>query len=254
MAELLDPFEREIRRTRSQVPLSPNLQRSFDDDMGRALAEFEARTGTARTYAPLQPGDEAAGIIAREAPRNTKALTIGEMIANPVREPENPEAVRQELIDPLMGAYGMDRLSSGRSAPASRTYKVKNESGGDSVIMTDPLTGQSREVFSTPGKPVQDPRKMVDYRAAVKRVSDARKAFERATRESQRAALQKEVDDSVSALLKLAPTEEAPVSKPAAPVQAAPTPQIFMGDPLQRPAAGRSPKRLKWNTQTGEFE
>lgn len=148
MAELMEPFERELRRSRRTTP---QTERWFEDDMARALSELEARTGTARTYGALQPGDAEAGIIAREAPQRTQAMTIGEMIENPVREAENPDAVRRELIDPLVRAYGMESqvpLRSMRPLPQPAAPRIV-KSGSD-IYMEDPLTRQLNLVKSGP--------------------------------------------------------------------------------------------------------
>jgi len=242
MAELLDPFEREIRRTRSRVPLSPNLQRAFDDDMGRALAEFEARTSRPRASASLTEADIAQNKLSDEWRKNPSAFpkdfvpswTIGRegpqltaqgrMDAG-IPDPENPEAVRQELIDPLMGAYGMDELSSPtRARPIQpRTFEMGNE-----LVQIDPLSGQAKSVYSRPQvTPELTPRQKLEYSDLLKqRQTLMGKQFQTAADKERLGILDTQIASFFT------PKQEATAS----PTSAKAEPGIFMGDPLQQPA------------------
>lgn len=230
MAELIEPFERELRRSRKTTP---QIQSWFEDDMARALAEMEARTGTARTYGDLQPGDAEAGIIAREAPRQTQAATVDEMIANPVREPENLDAVRRELIDPLVQAYGMD----GRSMRPARVSQPRTFEMGNELVQVDPTTGRAASIF-TQNKPAPEmtPRQRLEYSDLLKR-RQAITSKER-LRDTDTATLA-ELEKQIAGFFEPAATATVPTVPPV------PRGDIFMGDPLQRPAtaapAGAAP-------------
>lgn len=221
MAELIEPFERELRRSRKTTP---QIQSWFEDDMARALAEMEARTGTARTYGELQPGDAEAGIIAREAPRQTQAATVGEMIANPVREPENLDAVRRELIDPLVQAYGMD----GRSMRPARVSQPRTFEMGNELVQVDPTTGRAASIFTqNKTAPEMTPRQRLEYSDLLKRrQAITSKERPRDTDVAQLAELESKIANFFE------PAATAPTASPAPDAN----PRIFMGDPLAQPA------------------
>jgi hypothetical protein len=183
---------------RRRQPLSERESDILEQEIGRSLAEIDARTGRAVQYAPLSEQDIASGIISREAPRRG-AASISEMIESPtaleprfipgarVERPDDPRLLEQELLDPVLSAFGMDGVSSGRPSstprqPAPKTYKFNTADGGQKVVMFDPITGEGREIHSEAGRtttPRMTEEKRSAIRVAEKELADARAAVDK---------------------------------------------------------------------------
>lgn len=98
----------------------------FDKQIGQALAEQEARMRDPRFI----PGAR-------------------------VESPDSPDLLRQELIDPVLTAFGVntERIASNRNPlrGAPRLYEMGNE-----LISVDPMTQQTKVVHTAPEKPVKE--------------------------------------------------------------------------------------------------
>lgn len=153
MPELIEPFERELRRSRRNDGFSNDgLSYSVADDFGKlwgqALAEYDARRGMTTEYLPVTEADKAKGIIQRKRDVMRPAQFY---VDNPTaREPEDPEALRRELLDPLMQSFGG---ATTRSSSASRRPQFRT-AGGD-VYRLDDETGEPTKIIDVPDKPDQ---------------------------------------------------------------------------------------------------
>ncbi len=132
MAELIEPFERELRRSRnyprrrtdgiSDDGLSYSVALDFDKQLGNALSEMDARSADPR----FVPGAR-------------------------VENPDSPEMLRQELLDPVISGMNAYR---GVSAPQpTRTASPRTYKFGDKLISVDPTTGTTQEIFAAEAKP-----------------------------------------------------------------------------------------------------
>lgn len=194
--ELADPMDRESSRTRrrdsmSADGLSYSVANDLEKQMGQALAEYDAR---------------------RKAPRS-------DVWGKTLKE-DSPEQLRTELLDPFM------RESSRQSRTAApRTYKAKNATGGDDVVSFDPQTGETKVVYSVPGKPEKDIFFSNDVKAIYRNVDLASKAVLDAGTDRQRALAHK---DLVIAKKALDEFKKAP--KPAATA-----PATALESPIRKP-------------------
>jgi hypothetical protein len=235
MAELVEPFERELQRRLLQDRES----------------EYRRRTTRPKEYLPLSEEDVASGIIMREAPEPPPSARF----ESPFAEPENPEAVRQELFGSLLNPRaGIQRQ------PAPRTYKVKNESGGDSVHMFDPLTGEGREILSVPGtRRTPNPDVDEDIKSALALRDKAQENFDlaREAKKLEAAAALKAAEDRLkglraargaSAAQSVAPPE---AKRPAAKSYFGPKMDDPFAPPPEAPPIANRKKGMAYQTPKG---
>jgi hypothetical protein len=197
--ELIDPMDRESMRGRRNDGMSADgLSYSVADDlekqMGQALAEYDAR---------------------RKDPRS-------DVWGKTLKE-DSPEQLRGELIDPFMR-----ESSRQQRVVAPRTYKAKNATGGDDVVSVDPTTGETRVIYSAPGKPQEDPFFKKDISAVYDDVKVASKRVLEAGTPRQREEAYKSLEVAKKALDAFRNTP-----KPAA---AAPAPALE--SPIRKPLEG----------------
>ena len=161
--------------------MSEDFQRSFENDMGRALAEMQARSGTARRLAPLLPGDEDAGIIMREAPARG-AASISEMMESPTAlEPrynyDAPDLLQEQLIEPVLKGYGVDQPTVMPSQ--QRPVQPRITKAGSDTYMEDPVSGEWKLVVSGKNQPERlSARQQSEIRVAERELAEARKAMD----------------------------------------------------------------------------
>jgi hypothetical protein len=210
--------------------LSYSVAGDYDKLLGQALSEFEARTADPR----FVPGAR-------------------------VEQPDAPDLLRQELIDPLImtGVAGSGRAMKPAATPSPRLFK-----SGNDVISVNPLTGQSEVVFEGVAKP---DNRLADYELG--RIRDQQRQWNELRTDPFKKAAMNLTDDAIEAQMQkldeqargiLAPT---PASGPAAPV----SPRISIGEetisPIKPGERGKTEvtKTLKngrkavFNSETKEF-
>ncbi len=112
--------------------LSYSVAADFDKQLGQALAEIEARTDSPR----FVPGAR-------------------------VENPDSPDILRRELLDPILAGQGMPTSASGAT---SRAQQPRLFETGGAIVQVDPITGQARPVYSAPEKKVEmSPRQRLEY-------------------------------------------------------------------------------------------
>jgi len=129
MAELIEPFERELRRVRRREDFEPQRSDGFSNDglsysvandlgkmWGQALSDYETRSKDPRFI----PGAA-------------------------VESPDAPEALRRELLDPIMERFA-PRSMTKTASPLIREV-------GNDVYQIDPRTGRSVKIVDTPDRP-----------------------------------------------------------------------------------------------------
>lgn len=229
--ELIEPFERELRRQPriaaqrndgfSQDGLSYSVANDFGKLWGQAMAEYDARTN---------------------APRND---IYGETL-----EEDTPDSLRRQLLDPLTQNFGGASSRPVKTA-SPRTYKF-----GDQLVSVDPRTGATNPIYTAPAKP--DTRgDSFDRQLILGNIATLR-ALQRDPLKLRMAGKRPEdIEAEIAALeeqgRKIYEPESTPVA--AVPEVERPKPQIFMGDPLDAPAPqAPAKKRLIFNPQSGRLE
>jgi hypothetical protein len=217
--------------------LSYSVATDFDKQMAQAMAEQEARTRDPR----FVPGAR-------------------------VEQPDAPDLLRRELIDPVLAAERAYAGVPDRRLPAEQAPKTVSNKGN--IFERDPLTGAWNQVVKAPEKPVDPNRIDFATRSRLDLLKSDIVGRQRALQKAQGTAgtdpitlgemarglrLLKEQYDS------LLPKAAAPIAAaPAAIPAAAPTPvpRGIIGTQTQnsfQPGPG-VPRRYKFNPATGSFE
>lgn len=105
---------------------SYSVASDFDKQIGQALAEQEARLRSPRFI----PGAR-------------------------VENPDAPEILREELIEPVLTAFGMP---TGRAVQTARAPQTRLFETGGNIIKVDPATGQAVPVYTAPARPAVEPK------------------------------------------------------------------------------------------------
>ncbi len=196
--------------------LSYSVAGDFNKQMAQALAEYEARTAQPR----FVPGAR-------------------------VEQPDAPELLRQELIDPLEHAWGMDRRGPAQN-PIARVV-------GNSLVEYDPRNRRTNVLYSNPtvAKPVHTPeltkRQQNDLEMITYTMKQKQKALSAALNDEVKAALGAELMDLENKRQAVFNEGRQPVVSLEGPPEATNSPEIrmpqsFMGTPggpnlFQGPAA-----------------
>jgi hypothetical protein len=155
----------------------------------------------------------------REAPEPPPSARF----ESPFAEPENPQAVRQELFGSLLNQR------SGIT-PNPRTYKF-----GNSLVSVDPRSGATEEIFNAPQKPDTrgasfDKQVILGEIAALRRLQNNPMDLKMSGRTPE------QIKAQIAALNERGRNLFAEQPAMATPTPATARPQIFMGDPLQQPS------------------
>ncbi len=166
MPQLIDPFDREVRRARrndgfSDDGLSYSVANDFGKLWGQAMAEYDARTA--------KPRSDVFGQTLQE---------------------DTPQALQHQLLDPLTQHFGAPTQT--HNTP--RTYKF-----GNKLVSVDPMTGNAHEVFSTPEKPDQRGDSF-EQKLILNQISDLRKLKDDRINLALSKKTAKDIDDEIKAL------------------------------------------------------
>lgn len=191
MAELIDPFERELRRRprRNDGLMDDGRSYRVSDDFGKmwgeALADYEARTGTGQRSVALTPSDMDKGFISRveSAAPTQQDLMDNPRIAAPLSDPIEVDALRHQLFDPLMQRFGSDRQTSMRRSIAQPKQAIPRiTKAGSDTYMEDPLTREWKKVVTGPRSASSlriTPQQQSEIRVAERELTEARKAMDK---------------------------------------------------------------------------
>lgn len=228
MAELVEPFERELMRRRRNDGFSDDgLSYRVADDLGKlwgqALSEYDTR---------------------RESPRFVPGARV--------ESPDDPDILRRELLDPVLQRFAAPSQRTTVKGATPRTYKF-----GSSLVSVDPLTGTTDEIFRAPETVGEmSPRQKLEYSDLL----NQRRAILRSAgimRTPEDTARLKQLDEQIAKFFTPPATN--------APTVAAPErqPQIFMGandglqpqaQPQEAPAKERRVKNTVYSTPRGALK
>ncbi len=221
MAELIEPFEREIRRPRRNDGISADglSYRGVDDFgglWGQAMQEYENRLQRSK--------------IEKDAGRNWNM--------------ESAADIRAELLDPLTQRFGSGRQTETRAA-APRTYRQPD----GSVIAVDDKMNSS-VVYQAKPK-VDDSANKATHRSAMSAVARAQEGLLKAATITQRKTAQELYDAAIQNAISvgvdpaLYGREASATDLGTAPIPETRIPQSYMGGKLDDPfgTARAQPKR-----------